>query len=175
MAPWEVVWPGVKLLAQDLDTLSRPLHIELQQASARAVELIERAGGSFTCTYMSPQGMFQEIFPEEFPIFTDQHMPDRASFESASANPEKRGYLAKWYEDVSKYADPTAGRRLSHFVEPPVDRDFPATLEEYDKVKHHQKWHLGQPGTGTVLPWLSERSNLRQDDKENNDLDSTSS
>ena len=162
LAEWEIVWPGIKLVAGELDTLSRPIHIELQQATAKAIELIEKAGGSFTCTYMSPHGMYEEIFPEEFPIFTEQHMPDRRAFETASTNPEVRGYLTKWYESTSKYADPTAGRRLSHYVSPPLRSDFPATLQEYERVKHHQKWHLGQPGTGSILPWLSERSNLRQ-------------
>ena len=161
IAPWEVIWPGIKLVAEDLDTLNRPIHIELQQATTKAIQLIEKAGGSFTCTYMSPQGLYDELYPEEFPMFHDQHMPDRLAFESASANPKKRGYLSKWYGEASQYAHPTSGRRLSHYVQPPTERDYPSSVEEYDKVKHHQKWHLGQPGTGTILPWLSDRSNTR--------------
>ena len=161
IASWEVVWPGVKLVAEELDTLNRPLHLELQQATTKAINLIEKAGGSFTCTYMSPQGLYDELYPEEFPMFHDQHLPDRLALESASVNPKKRGYLTKWYSEASQYANPTSGRRLSHYVEPPTERDYPATLEEQDRVRHHQKWHLGQPGTGTVLPWLSERSNTR--------------
>jgi len=161
VAEWECVWPGFQLTAGTLDTLNRPINIELQRATPRAISLIERAGGSFTCTYMSMQGMYEELFPEEFAVFSEQEMPDRSSFEEASTNPKARGYLSKWYDDVVKYAHPMAGRRQSHYVKPPQDRDFPATLEEYERVKHHQKWHLGQPGTGTVLPWLFERSSQR--------------
>ena len=161
LAPWEVIWPGVKLVAEELDTLQIPIHIEMQQATSKAIELIEKAGGSFTCTYMSPQGMYDELFPEEFPMFHDQHLPDRLAFESASANPKKRGYLTKWLNESSQFANPSSGRRYSHYVEPPTGRDFPSSMQEHDRVRHHQKWHLGQPGTGTVLPWLSDRSNTR--------------
>jgi len=153
VAEREVVWPGFVLLSGSVEAVPYPLHIELQNASARTIQLIEEAGGSFTSVYMTHEGLYQELHPEEYPVFTDQDLPEQKGLESFAANPRKRGWLAQWYEDESKYAHPAAGRRHAHYVRPPTERDLPATVEEYEAVKHHQKWHLQQPGTGTVLPW----------------------
>jgi ribosomal protein L15 len=154
----EVVWPGVKLTLGGLKELRYPLSLELQHADASAIGIIERAGGDFTAAYLSIEGLYQHMRPEEYPVFIDQHMPDRQGMERVAGNPGARGYLAKWLEDESKYAHPDAGRRLSHYVSPPHARDFPANYEEFERVRHHQKWHLNQPGTGTILPWISENS-----------------
>lgn len=155
IADWEVVWPGFVLLAGNLERVPYPLSIELQNASAKAIKLIEEAGGSFTSVYMTHEGLYQEMHPEQFPTFMDQELPEHKGLESFATNPMKRGWLSQWYENESKYAHPEAGRRSAHYVRPPTERDFPATVEEYELVKHHQKWHLNQPGTGTVLPWHS--------------------
>lgn len=153
IAEREIVWPGFTLLAGDIESIPYPINIELQNASARAIRLIEEAGGTFTCVYMTHEGLVQELNPELYPIFMDQELPEPKGLESFATNPSKRGWLAQWYEEESKYAHPEAGRRHSHYTRPPTDRDFPATVEEYELVKHQQKWHLNQPGTGTVLPW----------------------
>ncbi|XP_050340860.1 LOW QUALITY PROTEIN: uncharacterized protein LOC126767374 [Bactrocera neohumeralis] len=155
IADWEVVWPGFVLLAGDVEKVPYPLNIELQNASAKTIKLIEEAGGSFTSVYMTHEGLYQEMNPEQFPTFMEQELPEHKGSESFATNPRKRGWLSQWYEDESKYAHPDAGRRSSHYVRPSTQRDFPATVEEYEMVKHHQKWHLNQPGTGTVLPWHS--------------------
>ncbi|CAD2212647.1 ribosomal protein L15 containing protein [Angomonas deanei] len=151
----EILWPGFVLLAGGVERVPYPINIELQNASARAIKLIEESGGSFTCVYMTHEGLHQELHPEQYPLFVEQDLPERKGLESFATNPRKRGWLSQWYEDEGKYAHPDAGRRLSHYIRPPTARDFPATVEEYDIVKHHQKWHLNQPGTGTVLPWHS--------------------
>ncbi|KAG8341041.1 putative Ribosomal proteins 50S L15 50S L18e 60S L27A [Trypanosoma vivax] len=155
IAEREILWPGFVLISRGVTRVPYPIHIELQSASAESIRLIEEAGGSFTCTYMTHEGLYQELHPEEFPVFMDQELPDRRGLESHATNPAKRGWLVQWYEDSGKYAHPAAGRRYSHYVKPPTERDFPATVEEYEMVKHHQKWHLNQPGTGTLLPWHS--------------------
>ncbi|CCW72167.1 unnamed protein product [Phytomonas sp. Hart1] len=152
---FEIYWPGMVLLAGDVERVPYPLNIELQNASTKTIKLLEEAGGSFTCVYMTHEGLYQELHPEEFPTFTDQELPEKKGMESFATNPSKRGWLSQWYEDENKYAHPDAGRRHSHYVRPPTDRDFPSTVDEYEMVKHHQKWHLNQPATGTVLPWHS--------------------
>lgn len=152
----EVIWPGIKLEAEKIEALKYPVFLELQAATPRAIRLIEEAGGQFVATYLSIDGIHQELKPHEYPTFLEQEMPDTTSFYEISSNPNQRGFLSQWYEEGGKYAHPQAQRRLSHYVRPPYPRDFPATYEEYERVKHHQKWHLQQPGTGTVLPWLPE-------------------
>lgn len=149
----EVLWPGFALVASGVTKIPYPLQIELQSATPRAIKLVEEAGGNFTAGYLTASGLHQEMHPEMYPVFPTQDMPEKKAMDSNATNPVKRGYLSRWYEEEGKYAHPEAGRRLAHYVKPPQDRDFPATVEEYELVKHHQKWHLNQPGTGTVLPW----------------------
>jgi len=149
----ECVWPGFSIVASSVESIPYPIHLELQSATPRAIKLIEEAGGSFVAGYLTGEGMLQELEPEKFPVFPEQNLPQRSHIESTAANPKKRGYLSQWYEDEAQYAHPDAGRRMAHYVRPPVNRDFPTTVEEYELVKHQQKWHLNQPGTGTVLPW----------------------
>jgi ribosomal protein L15 len=151
----ECVWPGFAITGGSATTVPYPIHFELQSATPRAIKLIEEAGGSFTAGYLTGEGILQELEPEKFPVFVDQDLPQRSHIESTAANPKKRGFLTRWYDDEAKYAHPEAGRRMAHYVKPPQDRDFPTTVEELDMVKHQQKWHLNQPGTGTVLPWHS--------------------
>lgn len=151
----EIVWPGFVLLAGDIECIPYPINIELQNASAKAIQLIEDAGGSFTCVYMTHEGLYRELHPEQFPAFIDTDMPEKKGLSSYATDAAKRGWLSQWYEDESKYAHPDAGRRASHYVRPPHTRDFPSTVDEYETVKHHQKWHFNQPGTGSVLPWHS--------------------
>ena len=150
----DIVWPGVNLVYDLKSELKYPVHIELQNAEPKAVAAIERTGGTFTGTYMSLDGLQQEMEPENFPVFSDQHMPDRPGFTQLASNPRVRGFLSQWWEDEGKYAHADAGRRLSHYKAPPHRRDFPATYEEYERVKHTQKWHFGQSGTGTELPMV---------------------
>jgi hypothetical protein len=152
LARSDVVWPGVNLVYDLKAELRYPIHLELQNADSNAIAAVERAGGTFTGTYMSVDGLQHEMEPEKFPTFSDQHMPDRPGFTQLASNPRVRGFLSQWWEDEGKYAHPEAGRRLSHYRQPPHRRDFPATYEEYERVKHTQKWHLGQAGTGTELP-----------------------
>lgn len=151
----DVCWPGLCLEAGDLGDrkLPYPINVEVQKATPKAIELIEEAGGNVVCTYLSAEGIYHEMRPEEYPVFPEQEMPDRLSYEAVMSRSKSRGFLSNWYEEEGKYAHPESGRRLSHYVAPPFARDFPATFEEYERVKHHQKWHLGQPGTGTVLPF----------------------
>lgn len=151
----ECVWPGFAVTGGSAKSVPYPIHLELQSVTPRALKLIEEAGGSFTAGYLTGDGIVQEMEPELFPVFPDQHLPQRSHIESTAANPKKRGFLSRWYEDEGKYAHPEAGRRMAHYVRPPQDRDFPTTVEELDMVKHQQKWHLNQSGTGTVLPWHS--------------------
>jgi ribosomal protein L15 len=153
VAEHEVVWPGFVLTSGTVTKLQYPIHLELQCATARAIKLIEDAGGSFLSCYVSVDGIHQELNPQDYPTFMDQHLPDRRTMELREISPSRRGFLSQWYADEAKYAHPDAGRRQAHYVSPPTSRDFPATVEEYEQVKHHQKWHLNQPGTGTVLPW----------------------
>ena len=148
-----VMWPGIKLVTNGVKGLNRTLHFELQSASKQAIKAVEMAGGSFTATYLTPRGFHQELYPEQYPTFPDQPMPEKHSFDHVHGVPQQRGYLSQWAEEEGKYAHPDSGRRLSHYAQPPQARDFPATAEEYEQVKHHQKWHMGQAGTGTVLPW----------------------
>jgi ribosomal protein L15 len=162
----DVVWPGVNLVYDLTADLKYPINIELQNADPEAIAAIERAGGTFTGTYMSIDGLYQEMRPEEYPVFLDQHMPDRPGFTHLSSNPRVRGFLSQWYEEEGKYAHKDAARRLSHYRRPPHRRDFPSTYEEYEQVKHHQKWHLNQSGTGTVLPFV--RSNSLEDARPGN-------
>ena len=149
----EIIWPGIKLLSSGVKHMPYPIHLELQSASSEAIQAVESAGGSFTATYLSPEGLIAELFPERYPVTPTADLPDRSTMERVSVNASRRGYLSQWFDEEAKYAHPEAGRRLAHYTSPPVQRDFPATFDEYEQVKHHQKWHLNQPGTGTVLPW----------------------
>lgn len=151
----EIVWPGFVLLAGSVENLAYPINIELQNASYKAIKLIEDAGGSFTCVYMTHEGLYKELHPEEYPSFIEESLPEKKGLESFATNPSKGGWLSQWYESESKYANINSGRRASHYVRPPQVRDFPTSVDEYEIVKHHQKWHFNQPGTGTVLPWHS--------------------
>ena len=153
VAEKEIVWPGFVVVAGSVTQLKYPIHLELQCATTRAIQLIEEAGGSFLSCYVSVDGLHQELNPQDFPTFMEQTLPDRRTLELRETNPSRRGFLSQWYADEAKYAHPEAGRRQAHYVKPPTPRDFPATVEEYEMVKHHQKWHLNQPGTGTLLPW----------------------
>lgn len=153
IADREIIWPGFVLIAGSVSSVSYPINIELQNASPRAISLIEEAGGTFTGVYMTHDGIHQELHPEKYPTFCDQHIPERKGLENFATNPSKRGWLSEWYEDESKYAHPDAGRRYAHYIRPPTNRDFPSTVDEYEAIKHQQKWHLNQTGTGTVLPW----------------------
>lgn len=155
VAEAEIVWPGFVLLAGNIEKVAYPINIELQNASAKAIKVIQDAGGSFTCVYMTHEALFKELHPEEFPVFTDAALPDKKGMQNFATHAAKRGWLAQWYQDERRYAHPSAGRRSSHYVSPPQNRDFPATVEEYELTKHHQKWHLHQQGAGTVLPWHS--------------------
>lgn len=153
LAENQIVWPGIVIVAGSVTKLLYPIHLELQCATARAIQLLEDAGGSFLSCYVSIDGIHQELNPQDYPTFMDQQLPDRRTLELRETNPSRRGFLSQWYADEAKYAHPDAGRRQAHYVRPPTGRDFPATVEEYEQVKHHQKWHLNQAGTGTVLPW----------------------
>ena len=154
----DVVWPGINLVYDLKKPLKYPIHLELQNADPEAINAIETAGGTFTGTYMSIDGIYQEMKPEEFPAFQEQNMPDRPGFHSLASNPRVRGFLSQWYEDEGKYAHPDSGRRLAHYVKPPTDRDFPATYDEYERARHQQKWHLGQGGSATILPFVERRA-----------------
>ncbi|EPY30968.1 hypothetical protein STCU_03735, partial [Strigomonas culicis] len=116
----EILWPGFVLLAGDVETIPYPLNIELQNASEKAIQLIEEAGGSFTSVYMTHEGLYQELHPEEYPIFMEQDLPEHKGLEGYASSPRKRGWLAQWYEDEGKYADPNAGRRFSHYARAPL-------------------------------------------------------
>lgn len=156
----EIVWPGVRLV-DDLPRdakLRYPVSLELQSGSVDAIRRVEKAGGSFVSAYMSIDGLYQTMHPEEYPVFIDQHMPERMGMQNVAVSDQARGYLCRWFENQAKYADVRAGRRLSHYVAPPTDRDYPATWEEFSRVQHHQRWHLNQSGTGTVLPFVSNKS-----------------
>ena len=151
----DLLWPGLKLVNDGVGPLKYPLNVELQHATPDAISAIEQAGGTFTATYLSTEGMYQELHPEEYPTFQEQQLPERNSFEQVYSNPRSRGYLSQWHEDEGKFSHPKAGRRQSHYIAPPQDRDFPDSYEEYERVKHHQKWHLNQAGSGTVLPFTT--------------------
>eukprot|EP00758_Cryptobia_borreli_P009692 Tbor_TRINITY_DN5500_c6_g8::TRINITY_DN5500_c6_g8_i1::g.12858::m.12858/K02876/RP-L15, MRPL15, rplO; large subunit ribosomal protein L15 len=148
-----LVWPGYRLITGGCKSVPYPLRIELQRATQGSIKALEDAGGSFVAAFLSPEGIEQELQPELYPTFIDQPFPDRMGMERVYGSRRERGYLSGWVSEEAKYAHPDSGRRLAHYVKPPADRDFPATFEEYERVKHHQKWHLNQPGTGTVLPW----------------------
>ena len=148
-----VLWPGFKIISGGVTELPMPLHIELQRADQPTINAIEKAGGTFTAVYLSPEGIHQELNPDQYPTFLDADMPNKLSMDRVMSQPKQRGYLSQWVNESSQYAHPDSGRRLAHYVKPPVDRDFPTTFAEYEAVKHHQKWHLNQAGSGTVLPW----------------------
>ena len=152
-----VVWPGLKLVDDGVTPLY-PISLELQNATPDAIAKIEGAGGSFVSAYLSIEGLYQTMHPEEFPVFVDQQLPDRNGMQNVAMSDQARGSLCRYFESEMKYAHPDAGRRASHYVRPPTDRDYPATYEEFEQIKHHQKWHLNQPGTGTVLPMITTKS-----------------
>ena len=149
-----VLWPGFRLKSYGVSKLPMPLHIELQRADQKSINLIEEAGGTFTAVYLSPEGIHQELNPDQYPTFLDANMPNKLSMDRVMSQPRERGFLSQWVSESSQFAHPDSGRRLAHYVKPPVDRDFPTTFAEYEAVKHHQKWHLNQAGSGTILPWV---------------------
>ena len=59
---------GVKLLARGLDKIDRPLHLEVTDASKKAVEAVKAKGGSVTLLYKTQRQLLYHIKPYIFDL-----------------------------------------------------------------------------------------------------------
>lgn len=88
---------GVKILGKGAFNYKVPLKIEASGASQKAIEAIERAGGSFVAKYFNALGLRAHLHPEWFlrkrgrvPL---QARPTKRKVIDYYSNPDKRGYL----------------------------------------------------------------------------------
>jgi large subunit ribosomal protein L15 len=60
------IFNGVKLLGRGAETFSLPLQLQVSQASTKAREALERAGGKVTTVYYNELGLRALLCPEWF-------------------------------------------------------------------------------------------------------------
>ncbi|KAG2189091.1 hypothetical protein INT44_004233 [Umbelopsis vinacea] len=87
---------GVKLLADGAEEFNVPVHIEVSRASQKAIQAIEKAGGSVTCRYYNALGLRVVTRPEKWgyrslPKFAE---PVKVKDKEWYSDPKNRGYLA---------------------------------------------------------------------------------
>jgi len=87
---------GVKLLAEGAEDFKVPVHIEVSRASRKAIEAIEKAGGSVTCRYYNSLGLRVLTRPEkwEFRSLPKFAEPVKVKDKQWYSDPKNRGYLA---------------------------------------------------------------------------------
>eukprot|EP00999_Lentomonas_sp_LEN2_P000169 NODE_1162_length_979_cov_86.583333_g1117_i0.p1 GENE.NODE_1162_length_979_cov_86.583333_g1117_i0~~NODE_1162_length_979_cov_86.583333_g1117_i0.p1 ORF type:complete len:284 (+),score=38.24 NODE_1162_length_979_cov_86.583333_g1117_i0:70-921(+) len=99
---------GVKLLAEGSEAFNVKVDIEVSKASSKAIEAIERCGGTVKAVYYNPLGLRVLLKPEKFephriPRFA---LPTKAKDIAFYTSEEKRGYLApKYHPEIAKKAE----------------------------------------------------------------------
>lgn len=84
---------GIKLLANDKDTLKTPLHLEVSMASASAIQAVEAAGGTVTCAHFNPLALRALLKPYKFTLLPLRARPNPKII-GYYLDHEKRGYLS---------------------------------------------------------------------------------
>ena len=90
-------YSGINLLGRGASSFEIPIHIEVQKASKRAIEAIEKAGGKITTVYYSRLTLRALLKPEKIEM-QGKMMPrpqlPKPVIMRYYTNPDKRGYLA---------------------------------------------------------------------------------
>jgi len=68
---------GVKLIGRGLETIDRPLHFEVSDASESVIAAIKAKGGSVKCVYRTALQQREHIFPEKYPINLNTTVPPK--------------------------------------------------------------------------------------------------
>jgi len=84
---------GVKLLANDKETLTTPVHLEVSMASASAIEAIEAIGGTVTCVHFNTLALRALLMPYKFTMLPLRARPNPKNVDYY-LDVEKRGYLS---------------------------------------------------------------------------------
>jgi len=85
---------GVKLLSDGAEYFKTPVNIEVSRASRKAIEALERAGGTIVCRYYHPLGLRALRYPEKFKKIPKTPLPSRKSEKEWYQDSQNRGYLA---------------------------------------------------------------------------------
>lgn len=85
---------GVKLLGSGADQLDFPITIEVQRASAKAIEAVENAGGKISCKYYAPLNLKALLMPHKFASIPRIPLPVPKR-QRWYLNPENRGVLTE--------------------------------------------------------------------------------
>ena len=87
---------GVKLLAGGLEKIERPLHLEVTDASLKAVEAVKAKGGSVTLVYKTPKQLEYHLKPYKFDLpMRDFAMPPPTKAIKLK-NRESQGFAVKF-------------------------------------------------------------------------------
>lgn len=87
---------GVKLLARGKGGFDVKLNIEVQEATRRAIEAVEAAGGSLTTVYYSPLTLHAHLKPQRFAkkkVLLPRPALPRGKLMLKYLDPDRRGYL----------------------------------------------------------------------------------
>jgi hypothetical protein len=104
---------GVKLLSTGKETLTHPLTIRVNRASAAAIAAVEETGGSVVSVHLNKLALRTELRPEKF---SDAPIPKRArpppKYQPYYTSYHKRGYLNpavqmyNWFRQKKETHDP---------------------------------------------------------------------
>eukprot|EP00051_Salpingoeca_urceolata_P032698 m.16949 g.16949 ORF g.16949 m.16949 type:complete len:239 (-) comp5358_c0_seq1:225-941(-) len=83
---------GVKLLATGADQFNLAVELEVTQASKKAIQAVEDAGGSIRCVYRNRLGLRAHLKPEKFDVLPRPAAPPR-KLQAWYTDPNNRGQL----------------------------------------------------------------------------------
>ncbi|SAM00503.1 hypothetical protein [Absidia glauca] len=86
---------GVKILSAGAETFQTPITIEVSRASQKAIEAIEKAGGSITTRYYNALALRATVHPEKFVKIPKFAAPLRKEDIKYYSDIKNRGYLAQ--------------------------------------------------------------------------------
>lgn len=91
---------GIKLLATGAENLKSPLDLEVTQASRKAIEAIEKAGGKIQCVYHNKLNLKAILKPQKFLTLPRPAFPN-LKLQAWYKNPDNRGYLVGKIEETT--------------------------------------------------------------------------
>jgi len=104
---------GVKLLAQGSEKFTTPIHLEVSNASKGAINAIEAAGGTVTCTHFNRLAMRALIHPVKFQVLPRRARPPPRLMD-LYLDGEKCGYLSPEIQarNLAMFGAVTSEKRL---------------------------------------------------------------
>eukprot|EP00002_Diphylleia_rotans_P024622 TRINITY_DN4870_c0_g1_i1.p1 TRINITY_DN4870_c0_g1~~TRINITY_DN4870_c0_g1_i1.p1 ORF type:complete len:274 (-),score=52.65 TRINITY_DN4870_c0_g1_i1:95-916(-) len=83
---------GVKLMGSGADNFEYKIDIEVSKATRRAIEAVEKVGGSIKCMYYNRLGLRSILYPERFDILPRFARPAPKDY-LWYTNPDNRGFV----------------------------------------------------------------------------------